>query len=310
MNWITKVLKFGEKIKTAIKKRPSKEEIENSNWTTCCKGPILKKDLEENLWVCSACNKHHRINCRQRFDIMFGKNNYEILKTPIPSDDPLNWVDSKSYKERLKVARKKTGQETAVMIAKTKINKIDITAGAFDFNFIGGSVGAAEGEAIIYGIQNAIDNKQPFVLFTASGGMRMFESLIALSQMTRVTLAINELKKNNLPYIVVLTDPTAGGTTASFGMLGDITFAEPGAIVAFAGKRVIQATVKEELPSNFQTSEYVEQNCGFIDSVIERKDLREKIGSILSILLKRNSDISAELNETQEDARTLTKAAS
>ena len=310
MNWITKVLKFGEKIKTAIKKRPSKEEIENSNWTTCCKGPVLKKDLEENLWVCSACNKHHRINCRQRFDIMFGKNNYEILKTPIPSDDPLNWVDSKSYKERLKVARKKTGQETAVMIAKTKINNIDITAGAFDFNFIGGSVGAAEGEAIIYGIQNAIDNKQPFVLFTASGGMRMFESLIALSQMTRVTLAINELKKNNLPYIVVLTDPTAGGTTASFGMLGDITFAEPGAIVAFAGKRVIQATVKEELPSNFQTSEYVEQNCGFIDSVIERKDLPEKIGSILSILLKRNSDISAELNETQEDARTLTKAAS
>ena len=310
MNWITKVLKFGEKIKTAIKKRPSKEEIENSNWTTCCKGPVLKKDLEENLWVCSACNKHHRINCRQRFDIMFGKNNYEILKTPIPLDDPLNWKDSKSYKERLKVARKKTGQETAVMIAKTKINNIDITAGAFDFNFIGGSVGAAEGEAIIYGIQNAIDNKQPFVLFTASGGMRMFESLIALSQMTRVTLAINELKKNNLPYIVVLTDPTAGGTTASFGMLGDITFAEPGAIVAFAGKRVIQATVKEELPSNFQTSEYVEQNCGFIDSVIERKDLPEKIGSILSILLKRNSDISAELNETQEDARTLTKAAS
>ena len=310
MNWITKVLRFGEKIKTAIKKRPSKEEIENSNWTTCCKGPVLKKDLEENLWVCSACNKHHRINCRQRFDIMFGKNNYEILKTPIPSDDPLNWVDSKSYKERLKVARKKTGQETAVMIAKTKINNIEITAGSFDFNFIGGSVGAAEGEAIIYGIQNAIDNKQPFVLFTASGGMRMFESLIALSQMTRVTLAINELKKNNLPYIVVLTDPTAGGTTASFGMLGDITFAEPGAIVAFAGKRVIQATVKEELPSNFQTSEYVEQNCGFIDSVIERKDLPEKIGSILSILLKKNSDISAELNETQEDARTLTKAAS
>ena len=310
MNWITKVLRFGEKIKTAIKKRPSKEEIENSNWTTCCKGPVLKKDLEENLWVCSACNKHHRINCRQRFDIMFGKNNYEILKTPIPSDDPLNWVDSKSYTERLKVARKKTGQETAVMIAKTKINNIEITAGSFDFNFIGGSVGAAEGEAIIYGIQNAIDNKQPFVLFTASGGMRMFESLIALSQMTRVTLAINELKKNNLPYIVVLTDPTAGGTTASFGMLGDITFAEPGAIVAFAGKRVIQATVKEELPSNFQTSEYVEQNCGFIDSVIERKDLPEKIGSILSILLKRNSDINAELNETQEDSRTLTKAAS
>ena len=310
MNWITKVLKFGEKIKTAIKRRPSKEEIEKSDWTTCCKGPVLKKELEENLWVCSSCNKHHRINCRQRFDIVFGKNNYEILKTPTPHDDPLNWVDSKSYKERLKVARKKTGQDCAVMIVKTKINNINITAGAFDFAFIGGSVGAAEGEAIIYGVQHAIDNKQPFILFTASGGMRMFESLIALSQMTRVTLAINELKKNNLPYIVVLTDPTAGGTTASFGMLGDITFAEPGAIVAFAGKRVIQATVKEELPPDFQTSEYVEEKCGFIDSVIERKNLSEKIGSILSILLKKNSDITSDQNETSEISQSLTKTAS
>ena len=120
MNWITKVLKFGEKIKTAIKKRPSKEEIENSDWTTCCKGPILKKELEENLWVCESCNKHHRINSRQRFDVVFGKNNYEILKTPIPQDDPLKWVDSKPYKERLKAARKKTGQDSAIMIIKTK----------------------------------------------------------------------------------------------------------------------------------------------------------------------------------------------
>ena len=310
MNWIKKVLHIGEKIKKVIKKRATKEEIEDSNWTSCCKGPVLKKDLEDNLWVCNDCGKHHRINCRQRFDIVFGKNNYEILETPIPQDDPLNWKDSKTYKERLEAARKKTGQECAVMIVKTKINNIDITAGAFDFAFIGGSVGASEGEAIIYGIQNAIDNKQPFILFTASGGMRMFESLIALSQMTRVTLAINELKKNNLPYIVILTDPTAGGTTASFGMLGDITFAEPGATVAFAGKRVIQATVKEELPTDFQTSEYVEEKCGFIDSVIERKDLSEKIGSILSILLKKNSAIISELNETSEDPRTLTKAAS
>ena len=309
MNWITKVLRIGEKIKSAIKKRPSKEEIENSDWTTCCKGPVLKKELEQNLWVCDSCNKHHRINCRQRFDIVFGKNNYEILKTPIPQDDPLKWVDSKPYKERLKTARKKTGQDSAIMIIKAKIKNIDVTVGAFDFAFIGGSVGAAEGEAIIYGVQHAIDNKQPFILFTASGGMRMFESLIALSQMTRVTLAINELKKNNLPYIVVLCDASAGGTVASFGMLGDVTFAEPGATVAFAGKRVIQATIKEELPSDFQTSEYVEKH-GFIDCVIERKDLSEKIGSILSILLKKNSDIISELNETTEDTRTLTKAAS
>ena len=309
MNWIKKVLHIGEKIKKVIKKRATKEEIASSDWISCCKGPVLKKDLEENLWVCDACGKHHRISCRQRFDIVFGKNNYEILETPIPQDDPLDWKDSKTYKERLKTARNKTGQECAVMIVKTKINNIDITAGAFDFAFIGASVGAAEGEAIIYGIQSAIDNQTPFVLFTAGGGMRMFESLIALSQMTRTTLAINELKKNNLPYLVCLTDPTAGGITASFAMLGDIAIAEPGALIAFAGKRVIQATVKEELPNDFQKSEYV-QKCGFVDLIVHRKDLREKIGSILSILLKKNSAINSVSDETSEDNRTLTKAAS
>ena len=309
MNWIKKVLHIGEKIKKVIKKRATKEEIESSDWTSCCKGPILKKDLEDNLWVCDACGKHHRVGCRQRFDIVFGKNNYEILETPIPQDDPLNWEDSKTYKERLKTARKKTGQECAVMIVKTKVNNIDITAGAFDFAFIGASVGAAEGEAIIYGVQNAIDNQTPFVLFTAGGGMRMFESLIALSQMTRTTLAISELKKNNLPYLVCLTDPTAGGITASFAMLGDIAIAEPGALIAFAGKRVIQATVKEELPNDFQKSEYV-QKCGFVDLIVHRKDLREKIGSILSILLKKNSAINSVSDETSENNRTLTKAAS
>ncbi|MDA9663405.1 acetyl-CoA carboxylase carboxyl transferase subunit beta [Candidatus Pelagibacter sp.] len=309
MNWITKVLKFGEKIKIAIKKRPTKEEVENSDWTSCCKGPLLKKDLENNFWVCPNCKKHHRINCKNRFDIVFGKNNYEILNTPIPQDDPLNWTDSKSYKERLRVARKKTGMDCGIMIVKTKINNINITACASDFAFIGGSVGAAEGEAILYGIQHAIENNQPFINFTSGGGMRMFESVIALSQMTRTTLAINELKKNNLPYIVCLTDPTAGGITASFAMIGDITFAEPGALVAFAGARVIQGTVKEELPEGFQKSEYVEKS-GFIDSVVERKNLREVLGSILSILLKKNSAINSVSNETTENYKTFTKAAS
>ena len=309
MNWIKKTLRFGEKIKRIIKKRASKEEIANSEWTSCCKGPILKKDLEDNLWVCPSCNKHHRISCKQRFDIVFGKNNYEILKTPQPIDDPLQWKDSKSYKDRLKEARKKTGQECAVVIVTTKINNINITAGAFNFSFIGGSVGAAEGEAIVYAIQHSIDNKTPFILFAAGGGMRMFESLIALSQMTKTTLAIKELKKNNLPYLVCITDPTAGGITASFAMLGDITFAEPGALIAFAGKRVIQSTVKEELPNDFQKSEYVEK-CGFVDLIVQRKNLNGKIGSILSILLKKNSDINSMIDEIPEDNRSLTKTAS
>ena len=310
MNWITKkLLHLSQKIRTVIKQRPTKEEIENSDWTSCCKGPILKKELEENLWVCPSCNKHHRINCKQRFDIVFGKNNYEILKTPIPQDDPLKWKDSKSYKERLKDARKKTGMECGIMVINTKINNINITACASDFAFIGGSIGAAEGEAILYGIQHAIENNQAFLNFTSGGGMRMFESLIALSQMTRTTLAVNELKKKKLPYFVCLTDPTAGGITASYAMLGDVAFAEPGALIAFAGARVIQGTVKEELPEGFQKSEYVEKS-GFVDLIVERKDLREKIYTILSILLKKNSAINSETNETSEDSRTLTKAAS
>jgi len=309
MNWIKKTLRFGEKIKTIIKTRATKADIANSDWTSCCKGPILKKDLEENLWVCPSCNKHHRIAPQQRFDIIFGKNNYETLKTPIPQEDPLNWTDSKSYKDRLKAARKKTGMNCGMMVINTNIKNVKLTAIASDFNFIGGSIGAAEGEAFLYGVQHAIENEQPFIIFTSGGGMRMMESIISLSQMTRTTLAINELKKKNLPYLVVLTDPTAGGITASYAMLGDIHLAEPGALIAFAGARVIQGTVREELPEGFQRSEYVEKT-GFVDLIVERKDLKEKIGTLLSILLKKNSDINSLENETSEDSRALTKAAS
>ena len=310
MNWIKKVLHIGEKIKRVIKKRATKEEIASSDWTSCCKGPILKKDLEDNLWVCDSCGKHHRISCRQRFDIFFGKDNYEILKTPIPQDDPLNWKDSKKYIDRLKDARKKTNQDCAVMIARGEINEINVTAGAINFDFIGGSIGSAEGEAIIYGVQHAMDNNNPFIFFPCGGGQRMHESPIALAQMTRTTLAVNELKKNNLPYLICFTDPTAGGITASFAMLGDIALAEPNSLIAFAGRRVIQATVKEDLPENFQRSEYV-QKTGFIDIVTERKNLPKEIGSLLSILLKKNSDISSEISdEITENTEPLRKEAS
>ena len=307
MNWIKRVLHIGEKIKKVLKKRPTKEEIENSDWTSCCKGPILKKELEENFWVCDSCGKHHRISCRQRFDVFFGKNNYEILKTPIPKDDPLKFEDSKKYTDRLREARKKTNQECAVMIARGQLNGINITTGAINFDFIGGSVASAEGEAIITGIQHAIDNKNPFVFFPCGGGQRMHESPIALAQMTRTTLAVNELKKNNLPYLVCFTDPTAGGITASFAMLGDIALAEPNSLIAFAGRRVIQATVKEDLPENFQRAEYV-QECGFVDLIVERKDLKEKIGSLLSILLKKNSDINNEISDETSETNFETRA--
>ena len=309
MNWLKKTIGFGEKIKKILKKRPSKDEIESSEWTSCCKGPVLKKELEENLFVCSSCGKHHRISCRQRFDIFFGKNRYEILETPLPIEDPLNWEDTKSYKDRLKEARKKTGQNCAAMIARGKINDIDVTVGAINFDFIGGSVGAAEGEAIIYGVQHAIDNQTPYIFFPCGGGQRMFESPIALANMTRTTLAINELKKNNLPYIVCFVDPCAGGISASFAMLGDIHFAEPGSLIAFAGKRVIQATVKEELPQDFQTAEFVEKH-GFVDKVVHRKDIKHQIGLILSILLKKNSEVNSEINNETSEPNIETREAS
>ena len=309
MNWITKIIKAGEKIKTAIRERATKEDIAKSDWTSCCKGPILKKNLEENLWVCPDCKRHHRIKPHQRFDILFGKNNYEIFKTPIPKDDPLNWTDSKPYKERLKSARKKTGLDCSMVVAEGSINQIKITAVASDFDFMGASVGAAEGEAILFAAQYALDNKQPLLVCATGGGMKMQESLISLSQMTRATLAINEVKAAGLPYIVLMASPVTGGITASYAMLGDIHIAEPDALIAFAGARVIRGTVKEELPEGFQRSEYV-QKTGFVDLIVERKDLAKKIGILISILLNKKPAISTEENETSEDSQSLTKAAS
>ena len=309
MNWINKFKKLGESIKRNINKKfPTKSERESSAWTSCCKGPILKTDLKENLFVCPHCNKHHRISPSQRFEII-GFSNYEILKTPIPQDDPLEWVDTKSYKERLKDARKKTNQDCAVVIAKGKLKGIDVTVGATNFEFIGGSSGAAETEAIIYGVQHAIDNKTPFIFFPCGGGQRMFESPIALAGMTKTTLAINELKKNNLPYLVCFTDPTAGGITASFAMLGDIQYSEPGALIAFAGRRVVQATVKEELPSDFQTAEFLLKH-GFVDRIVERKNLGDEIGKILSILLNKNSGLDLKNNEQTSELSIKTREAS
>ena len=308
MNWITKIIKAGEKIKTAFHERASKEDIAKSDWTSCCRGPMLKKDLAENLWVCPNCSKHHRIKPNQRFDILFGINNYEVFKTPLPKDDPLNWTDSQPYKNRLKNARKKTGLDCSMVVASGSINNIKITTIASDFDFMGASIGAAEGEAFLFAAQHAIENKQPLLVVSSGGGMKMQESLISLSQMTRTTLAINEVKAAGLPYIVLLTDPTAGGITASYAMLGDIHLAEPEALVAFAGARVIQGTVKEELPEGFQRSKKVLES-GFIDKIIERKDLASEIGTLLSILLKQNSAISSEQDETSENTQSLSKTA-
>ncbi len=284
MNWISKFIK--PKIKSLFEKKSSKSE--DTLWTTCgCKNLIYKEDLQSNFNCCPKCGAHHKLSCKERFELFFDNKEFEILETPVPYEDPLNFIDNKKYTDRLKAAKKKTKQDDAIAIAKGKVNNIYITVGAQDFRFIGGSFGAASGEAFISGVQHAIDNKTPFVFFSCSGGQRMMESLIALSQMTRTVLAVNELKKNNLPYIVVLTDPTTGGVTASWAMLGDILIAEPKATIGFAGRRVISSTVGETLPEEFQTSEYVQEHGG-IDLVIERKYLNSTIGTLLSVLLKKS----------------------
>tara|TARA_B100000945_G_scaffold182456_1_gene146301 strand:+ start:625 stop:1542 length:918 start_codon:yes stop_codon:yes gene_type:complete len=283
MNWITKFIK--PKIKSLFEKRSSK--VKENLWTTCeCKNLIYKEDLQSNLKCCPKCGAHHKLSCRERFETFFDNKEFELLKTPLPKDDPLKFEDNKKYTARLKSAREITKQDDAVAIAKGKIQNVDVVVGAQDFRFIGGSFGAASGEAFIAGIQHSIENNKPFIFFSCSGGQRMMESSIALMQMSRTTLAVNELKKKNIPYIVVLTNPTTGGVTASWAMLGDVLIAEPKATIGFAGRRVIEDTVRENLPEEFQTAEYVKDHGG-IDLVVERKYLNSTIGTLLNVLLKK-----------------------
>ena len=283
MNWITKFIK--PKIKSLFEKKSSKSE--ENLWTTCeCKNLIYREDLQSNLKCCPKCGAHHKLSCKERFEIFFDNKEYELIETPLPKDDPLKFQDNKKYTDRLKSARKITKQNDAVSIAKGKIKDIDVVVGAQDFRFIGGSFGAASGEAFISGVQYSIENNIPFIFFSCSGGQRMMESSIALMQMSRTALAVNELKKKNIPYVVVLTNPTTGGVTASWAMLGDILIAEPKATIGFAGRRVIQDTVRETLPEEFQTAEYVKDHGG-IDLVVERKYLNSTIGTLLNVLLKK-----------------------
>ncbi|MDC3232623.1 acetyl-CoA carboxylase carboxyl transferase subunit beta [Pelagibacteraceae bacterium] len=283
MNWITKFIK--PKIKSLFEKKSSK--IDENFWTTCgCKNLIYKEDLQSNLKCCPKCGAHHKLSCRERFDIFFDNKEYELIESPLPMDDPLKFEDNKKYIDRLKSARKITQQNDAVLIARGKVKDINVVVGAQDFRFIGGSFGAASGEAFIAGVQHSIENNMPFIFFSCSGGQRMMESSIALMQMSRTALAVSELKKKNVPYVVVLTNPTTGGVTASWAMLGDILIAEPKATIGFAGRRVIQDTVRETLPEEFQTAEYVKDHGG-IDLVVERKYLNSTIGTFLSVLLKK-----------------------
>ena len=294
MNWISKFIK--PKIKSLFEKKSSKTD--GNLWTTCgCKNLIYKEDMEANQKVCPKCGEHHKLTCKERFETFFDNKEFELIETPLPKDDPLHFEDKKKYTDRLQAARKLTGQNDAILIAKGKVQNIEMVVGAQDFRFIGGSFGAASGEAFIAGAQHAIENKMPYVFFSCSGGQRMMESSIALMQMSRTALAVNELKNKNIPFVVVITNPTTGGVTASWAMLGDFILAEKGSVCGFAGKRVIQDTVRETLPDEFQTAEYVRDH-GFIDLVIERKYLNSTVGTLLNVLLKKQEAQAKQDNVT------------
>jgi acetyl-CoA carboxylase carboxyl transferase subunit beta len=277
MNWLTNFVK--PKLSALVKRKDLPENL----WQNCpsCGNMIHHKDLKENLRVCNTCNHHFRMSADDRIKLLFTKEDTEEIALDKISDDPLNFSDKKKYKDRLKEYRKKTKREDAFILLNTKIGQSNIVCGLMNFAFMGGSMGRAVGGAIVKGAKTALEKKCPFVIFTSSGGARMQEGIISLMQMPRTVAAVELLNQNKIPYIVVLTEPTTGGVTASFAMLGDITIAEQGSTIGFAGKRVIQDTIREELPIDFQKAEYLKEH-GMVDIVCHRKDLKNNLENVIN----------------------------
>ena len=276
MNWLTNFVK--PKLSSLVKRKDVPEKL----WNNCvsCGNMIHHKDLKENLFVCMNCNYHFRMSAEDRIKLFFEDGNYNEISPDKISDDPLKFIDKKKYKDRLKEYRKKTNRDDAFILIQGKIKDKEIVSGLMNFEFMGGSMGRAVGGAIVKGAKIAIENKLPYVIVTSSGGARMQEGIVSLMQMPRTIAAVDLLDENSVPYIVVLTEPTTGGVTASFAMLGDITIAEQGATIGFAGKRVIQDTIREELPIDFQKAEYLKDH-GMVDIVSHRKDLKEALYKVL-----------------------------
>ncbi len=276
MNWLTNFVK--PKLSSLVKRKAVPEKL----WHNCvaCGNMIHHKDLNDNLRVCMNCDYHFRMSAEDRIKLLFNNNEYNEIELDKISDDPLNFSDKKKYKDRLKEYRNKTNREDAFILLEGKIYEKKIIAGLMNFEFMGGSMGRAVGGAIVKGAKVAIERKLPYVVFTSSGGARMQEGIISLMQMPRTIAAVDLLNINKIPYIVILTEPTTGGVTASFAMLGDITIAEKGATIGFAGKRVIQDTIREELPIDFQKAEYLKEH-GMVDIVSHRKNLKEILHKVL-----------------------------
>ncbi|MCL6728690.1 acetyl-CoA carboxylase, carboxyltransferase subunit beta [Sphingomonas hankyongi] len=278
MSWLSRV-------RSGIPFLPKRQTAENL-WHKCrkCGTMVFVKEWEENYSVCPRCDYHDRIGPKQRFEQLFDAGKYELLPAPEVREDPLKFRDTKRYTDRLKTARSATEERDALLNASGRIDGHEAIVGVQDFAFMGGSMGIAVGAAFIAGVRAAIDQRAPYILFTAAGGARMQEGILSLMQMPRTTVALSQLREASLPYIVVLTDPTTGGVTASYAMLGDVQLAEPGALIGFAGQRVIEQTIREKLPEGFQRAEYLLEH-GMIDMVVPRSDLKEKLALLISYLM-------------------------
>ena len=283
MNWLTRLIPSIGKSSSKSKK----SKIPDGVWTSCpsCESALYKPELQKTLYVCPKCDHHLRIGARTRFNIFFDNGNFTEIASNVETNDPLGFKDVKAYPARIKEAKKNTGESEALLVGFGKLDGRLVTAAAFEFKFMGGSMGSVVGEKFVQGIQQAIETKTPFICFSTSGGARMQESMISLMQMAKTSAAIQKLKSNKMPYISVMVDPIFGGVSASLAMLGDINIAEPKAFVGFAGRRVIEQTVRVELPDDFQKSEFLLEH-GAIDMIVHRSEIRSKIIGILDKISK------------------------
>ncbi|OFZ91490.1 MAG: acetyl-CoA carboxylase subunit beta [Betaproteobacteria bacterium RIFCSPLOWO2_12_FULL_62_58] len=283
MSWLQKLLPPKIKRDTGGPKKVVPEGL----WSKCdsCEAVLYRADLEKNLYVCPKCSHHNRISARERLDWLLDlEGRYEIGAEVVPVDT-LKFKDSRRYTERLEEARNETSEEDALIVMQGSIKTLLIVAAAFEFKFLGGSMGSVVGERFVRGARVCLEQRLPFICFTATGGARMQEGLLSLMQMAKTCAALTQLAEERLPFIPVLTDPTMGGVSASFAMIGDVVVAEPGALIGFAGPRVIEQTVRETLPEGFQRSEFLLQH-GAIDMIVDRRQMRDQLASLITLLLK------------------------
>lgn len=279
MNWLTSYVR--PKLQSLV----GTKEIPDNLWEKCpsCGAMIYHRELEQNFRICPQCNHHMRLEPEKRLEMMFDDGVYTPIELPEVKDDPLNFSDLKDYSDRLKDARRKTKQKDALVVASGKMGGMSVVIGVLNFDFMGGSMGTAVGEGIITAVELALLQDASLILIPASGGARMQEGILSLMQMARTTMAVRKMKEKGLPYFVILTDPTMGGVSASFAMLGDITIAEPKALVGFAGARVIEQTIRASLPEGFQKAEYLMEH-GMVDMVVDRRKIRQTLINLMDML--------------------------